>query len=126
MATELTFSPGYAPGIARTARRSARKVAFPAAAPASPSCKIETPMPMTAEQRRALAALIHTPAGAADLRFSRDRAGSGIVWAVVTACALAWTLTIAAALLPEAKLVGSIDVSRVAMPHVTETQRARV
>ena len=38
--------------------------------------------------------------------------------------ALAWTLTIAAALLPETKLVGSIDVPRVAMPHVTEGRAA--
>jgi hypothetical protein len=81
---------------------------------------------MTAEQRRALAALIHTPAGATDLRFSRERSGAGIVWAVVTACVLAWTLTIAAALLPEAKLVGSIDVPRVAMPHVTEGRNVAV
>lgn len=121
MATELTFAPGYVPGLARTPRHTARKAGPHAAAPVSPSCELAPPM--TAEQRRALAALIHTPAGATDLRFSRDRAGAGIVWAVVTACALAWTLTIAAALLPETKLVGSIDVPRVAMPHVSETQR---
>jgi hypothetical protein len=122
MATELTFSPGYAPGLARAPKRALRTPVVHAAAPVSPSCELAPPM--TAEQRRALAALIHTPAGATDLRFSRDRAGSGIVWAVVTACALAWTLTIAAALLPETKLVGSIDVPRVAMPHVTEGRGA--
>jgi len=122
MATELTFSPGYVPGLPRTPRRAVAKAGPHAARPVSPSCELAPPM--TAEQRRALAALIHTPAGATNVRFSRDRAGAGIVWAVLTACALAWTLTIAAALLPEAKLVGSIDVPRVAMPHVTESQEA--
>lgn len=121
MTAELTFSPGYVPGLARTSRRAVRK-SCPHAAPVSP--QVEIAPPMTAEQRRALAALIHTPTGVTDLRFSRDRAGSGVVWAVVTACALAWTLTIAAALVPEAKLVRSIDVPRIAMPHVTEGQRA--
>ena len=124
MAAELTFSPGYVPGIARTPRRQARKPDVHATPSDSPLVEVFTPM--TAEQRRALAALIHTPAGAADLRYSRDRSGAGIVWAVVTACALAWTLTIAAALLPETKLVGSIDVPRVAMPHVTEGRNVAV
>jgi hypothetical protein len=124
MAAELTFSPGFAPGLPRTPRRPARKAGVPTAPPVSPAGEFAAPM--TTEQRRALAALIHTPAGATDLRFSRDRAGAGIVWAVVTACALAWTLTIAAALLPETKFVGSIDVSRVAMPHVTEGRNAAV
>ena len=128
MAAELTlsntFAPGYVPGLARTPRRPERKSLAHAAAPVSPSGEFAPPM--TADQRRALAALIHTPAGATDLRFSRDRAGTGIVWAVVTACALAWTLTIAAALLPEAKFIGSIDVPRVAMPHVTEGRNVAV
>src|SRR4029453_8362731 len=124
MAAELTFAPRYAPGLPRTPRRAARRAPLHPAAPVSPQCEMEPPM--TAEQRRALAALIHTPAGATDLRFSRDRAGAGIIWAVVTACALAWTLTIAAALLPETKFVGSIDVPRVAMPHVTEGRNAAV
>ncbi|MET0346771.1 MAG: hypothetical protein ABW218_10925 [Casimicrobiaceae bacterium] len=124
MAAELTFSPGYVPGLNRTARRPERKEVVHAGAPVSPTGEFAPPM--TAEQRRALAALIHTPAGATDLRFSRDRAGARIVWAVVTASVLAWTLTIAAALLPETKLVGSMDVPRVAMPHVTEGGNAAV
>jgi hypothetical protein len=123
MTAELTFAPGYVPGLPRTPRRAARKASLHAAAPVSPSCEIAPPM--TAEQRRALAALIHTPAGATDLRFSRDRTGAGIIWAVVTACALAWTLTIAAALVPEAKAVRTVDAQHVAMPHVSEPQRAR-
>ena len=122
MTAELTFSPGYVPGLARTSHRAVRKPGPHAAAPVSPP--VEIAPPMTAEQRRALAALIHTPTGVTDLRFSRDSAGAKVVWAVVAACALAWTLTIAAALVPEAKLVRSIDVPRVAMPHVTEGQRA--
>ena len=122
MATELTFSPGFVPGIARAQHRVVRKPALHAAAPVSPAS--ESAPPMTAEQRRALAYLIHTPVGATDLRFSRDRAGGGVVWAVVTACALAWTLTIATALFPDVKLVGAIEMPHVAMPHVTEGRNA--
>ena len=122
MTTDLTFSPGYVPGLARTPRRAHRGFAPHAAAPVSPCA--ETAPPMTAEQRSALAALIHTPAGTAAARFGRDRASAGVVWAVVTACALAWTLTIAAALVPEVKLVRMLDVPQVAMPHVVEGDRA--
>ena len=121
MAADLTFSPGYVPGLARAPRRIVRIAAPHAAAPVSPSCELAPPM--TADQRRALAALIHTPAGTAKSRFSRDGAGAGVVWVVVTACALAWTLTIAAALIPDTKL-GAIEVPRVAMPHVIERQHA--
>ncbi|HET9046640.1 MAG TPA: hypothetical protein VFO33_06760 [Casimicrobiaceae bacterium] len=121
MTTDLTFSPGYVPGLGRTARRALPKSAVGAAAKLSPC--VETAPPMTAEQRSALAALIHTPAGAVDARFRRDRAGAGVAWAVVTACALAWTLTIAAALIPEVKLA-TLDVPQIAMPHVIEGNRA--
>ena len=124
MTTDLTFSPGYVPGLARATRRALPKSAVGTAAKFSPCA--ETAPPMTAEQRSALAALIHTPAGAVDTRFRRDRTGAGVAWAVVTACALAWTLTIAAALVPEVKLARSIDVPQIAMPHVVEGNRATV
>ena len=63
MAAELTFSPGYVPGLTRTSRRPARKDGVHAARPGFDRSGEFAP-PMTAEQRRALAALIHTPAGA--------------------------------------------------------------
>ena len=122
MTTELTFSPGYAPGLARAQRRVFPKSALRAAVSVAPCA--EAAPPMTLEQRRALAALIHTPVRATGAGFGRDRGSAGVVWAVVTACALAWTLTIAAALVPEVKLVRAIDVPQVAMPHVIEGNRA--
>jgi hypothetical protein len=121
MTAELTFSPGYAPGLPRVPRRAVRRTGLHAAAPVSPSAEVAPPM--TAEQRRALAMLIHTPAGARDLRFTRDRTGAGVVWVALTACALAWTLAIAAELLPETKFVRTVGAPHVAMPHVTEPQR---
>src|SRR6516225_498110 len=98
MTAELTFAPGRVPGISRAPRRVVRRATPHAAAPVSPSD--EAPPPMSASQRRALAALIHTPAGAGTEAYGRSRTTAGVVWAVVTACALAWTLTIAAALAP--------------------------
>ncbi|MEO5763828.1 MAG: hypothetical protein ABIR52_00815 [Casimicrobiaceae bacterium] len=140
MATELTFSPGYVPGLRRSLRSPSRRFAPHAAAPVSPGWPERAPPlprfalratatvapecdpPMTAAQRRALAALIHTPVIARDSRWSRDEGQGSFLWVLLTAGALAWTLAIAAALLPDVRLVRSIEVPRVAMPQVVESR----
>ncbi len=117
MAAELTFTPGRVPGIAKAPRSMTARSAT--AAQALPPCAPEEALPpMTARQREALAALIHTPAGEARARFLRDRAGAGIVFAVVTASALAWTLAIAVALVPELRIARAADLPCVVMPHL--------
>jgi hypothetical protein len=116
MAADLTFAPGFA---ARAREPSPRTVRDLARGPAAPVVSVDVVLPMTAEQRRALAMLIHTPPGDA-ARFPGARVGGGVAWAVVTACALAWTLTIATALISDAAVAQASSASHVAMPHVAE------
>ena len=101
MAAELTFQPGRVPGLAR--RNSPSRRGMPIEAPG-----------MSATQRAALTALIHTPIRQAAPRFSRADAGAGVAWIVVTACALAWTLMIAVELAPDLRIARPIEVPRVA------------
>src|SRR5262245_35656034 len=124
MAAELTFAPGHVPGLSRTPRHSVRR-AVHAAAPVSQQPD-DIPLGMTAEQRRALTALIHTPAGPVQSKPAAADIVAGVVWALVTASALAWTLTIAVELAPDLGFVRNVEVPRVAMPHVTEESRAVV
>ena len=120
MAAELTFTPGRVPGIARSQPRpsttAARRPSAHGAAPVSPPRDL---LPgMTLAQRRALAALVHTPAGALDLRCGASRRGSNVAWIALFLCTLAWTVAIAVELTPELRVARAIDAPRVAQPHV--------
>ena len=120
MTAELTFVPGRVPGIARSSigasKAPARRPPVHAAAPASPDRDL---LPgMTARQRHALAALVHTSAGDDDSRYAASRGGANVAWIAVLACALAWTMAIALELSPDLRVAWRLDVPRVAQPHV--------
>jgi len=77
---------------------------------------------MTAPQRQALAALIHTPAGTEDERDGASHGAANVAWIAVVACALAWTMAIVVELAPDLRIAHTATGPWVAQPHVGETR----
>ena len=126
MTADLTFVPGRVPGIARSRARTNVAVALrrPPAHAAAPVTGPRDPLlpGMTAPQRQALAALIHTPAGTEDERDGASHGAANVAWIAVVACALAWTMAIVVELAPDLRIAHTATGPWVAQPHVGETR----
>jgi len=130
MTADLTFVPGRVPGIARsriaTKGPGAAALRRPPAHAAAPVTQPRDPLlpGMTAPQRQALAALIHTPAGGDDGRDGVLHGATNVAWMAVVACALAWTMAIVVELAPDLGFARTAPSLWVAQPHVGETHPA--
>jgi len=125
MTADLTFVPGRVPGIARS-RAATGSLRRPPARAAAPVTQPRDPLlpGMTAPQRQALAALIHTPAGGDDGRDGVLRGAANVAWMAVVACALVWTMAIVVELAPDLRFARTAPGPWVAQPHVGETHPA--